>query len=386
MIPCGRQNISEADIAAVVEVLKSDFLTQGPAVEAFEKAVAEYTGATNAVSTNSATAALHLACLALGVGPGDRVWTSPISFVASANCARFCGAEIDFVDIDPRTYTMSVDALSQKLEEAAKQDRLPKVVIPVHLCGQSCRMDEINRLASSYGFSIVEDASHATGGSYKGVAVGSCRFSDITVFSFHPVKIVTTGEGGVALTNKPELADKMALLRSHGVTRDPALMKGPASGQWYYEQLELGFNYRLTDIQAALGYSQLKRADEFVGRRRELSERYNRLLQGLPLILPWQHPDTLSAWHLYVIRLKLDQIPLSHSEVFERLRSLGIGVNLHYIPIHTQPYYQNLGFRNGDFPEAECYYEEAITIPLFPQMSNAQQDKITQCLEQILTR
>ncbi|MEX3011073.1 UDP-4-amino-4,6-dideoxy-N-acetyl-beta-L-altrosamine transaminase [Hoeflea sp. TYP-13] len=384
MIPYGRQDISEADVAAVVEVLKSDFLTQGPAVELFERAVADYCGADRAVSASSATAALHLACLALGVGPGDLVWTSPISFVASANCALYCGAEVDFVDIDPHTYTMSIEALSDKLERAARQDRLPKVVIPVHLCGQSCRMDEIKRLADAYGFSIVEDASHAIGGSYKGGAIGSCRFSDITVFSFHPVKIVTTGEGGIALTNKPELSDKMALLRSHGVTRDPALMHGPADGPWYYQQVALGFNYRLTDIQAALGNSQLQRVDGFVRRRTELADRYTRSLKELPLTLPWQHPDTSSAWHLYVIRLKPDQISLSRGEVFGRLRSSDIGVNLHYIPIHTQPYYLNLGFKRGDFPEAERYYEGAITIPLFSGMSDAQQDKIIQCLEQTL--
>ncbi len=384
MIPYGRQDISDADIAAVVDVLRSDFLTQGPAVEAFETAVAGYCGASRAVAVNSATAALHLACLALDVGPGDLVWTSPISFVASANCALYCGAEIDFVDIDPRTYGMSVDALSEKLEEAARQDRLPKVVIPVHLGGQSCRMDEIGRLARDYGFSVVEDASHAIGGSYKAEPVGNCRFSDIAVFSFHPVKIVTTGEGGIALTNRPELADRMALLRSHGVTRDPALMHGPSEGGWYYQQVDLGFNYRLTDIQAALGRSQLERIDEFVGRRRQLAERYDGLLADLPLTVPWQHPDASSAWHLYVIRL--ERIGIGHGAVFDRLRSSDIGVNLHYIPIHTQPYYRKLGFGRGDFPEAERYYGEAITLPLFPRLSEAQQDKIVECLAQSLTR
>ena len=386
MIPYGRQTVSQADIDAVVDVLKSDFLTQGPAVERFEAAVAGYCGAARAVSANNATAALHLACLALDVGPGDRVWTSPVSFVASANCARYCGAGVDFVDIDPETYTMSATALSDKLAEAAKRNRLPKVVIPVHLAGQSCAMDEIGRLAGEYGFCVVEDASHAIGGSYRGEPVGNCRHSDIAVFSFHPVKIITTGEGGMAVTNRPELADRMALLRSHGITRDPALMDRPSEGPWYYQQLELGHNYRLTDIQAALGYSQLQTLDAFVERRTELADRYETLLRPLPLALPVRHADTASAWHLYIVRLMKDRIASDHREVFEKMRGAGIGVNLHYIPIHLQPYYRNLGFGPGDFPNAERYYEEAITLPLFPGLTEAEQDKVVECLQQAIER
>lgn len=385
MIPYGRQDISDADIEAVVDVLKSDFLTQGPTVERFETAVTGYCGAARGVAVNSATAALHLACLALDVGPGDLVWTSPISFVASANCALYCGADVDFVDIDRQSYSMSVDALAAKLEDAAKRNRLPKVVVPVHLGGQSCPMDEIGHLARTYGFAVVEDASHAIGGTYKGEPVGNCRFSDISVFSFHPVKIVTTGEGGMALTNRADLAEKMTLLRSHGITRDPALMQGPSHGGWYYEQVDLGFNYRMTDIQAALGCSQLGRVDQFVGRRRNLAQRYDQHLRHLPLTLPWQHPDAQSAWHLYVIRLDRERVAISHREVFERLRSADIGVNLHYIPIHTQPFFKKLGFKSGDFPEAERYYEEAITIPLFPGMSEAQQDEVIDRLGRALT-
>ena len=385
MIPYGRQDISNADIEAVIDVLKSDFLTQGPTVERFEMAVAGYCGVARGVAVSSATAALHLACLALDVGPGDLVWTSPISFVASANCALYCGADVDFVDIDPQSTSMSLDALAEKLEDAANRNRLPKVVIPVHLGGQSCPMDEIARLARTYGFAVVEDASHAIGGTYKGEPVGNCRFSDIAVFSFHPVKIVTTGEGGMALTNRADLAEKMTLLRSHGITRDPALMQGPSQGGWYYEQVDLGFNYRMTDIHAALGCSQLRRVDQFVGRRRDLAQRYDQHLKDLPLTLPWQHPDAQSAWHLYVIRLDLKRLAISHREVFERLRSADIGVNLHYIPIHTQPYFKKLGFKSGEFPEAERYYEEAITIPLFPGMSEAQQDEVVECLGRALT-
>ena len=384
MIPYGRQDISETDIAAVVDVLKSDFLTQGPAVETFEGALADYCGASRAVAVSNATAALHLACLALGVGPGDRVWTSPVSFVASANCALYCGAEVDFVDIDPRTVTMSVEALSQKLEAAARRDRLPKVVIPVHLAGQSCPMADIRALADTYGFAIIEDAAHAIGGSYRGAPVGSCRFSDIAVFSFHPVKIVTTGEGGAAVTNNEELADRMALLRSHGITRDPVRMTRPADGPWSYEQRELGFNYRMTDIQAALGSSQLKRVDAFVARRRDLAERYQTKLASLPLILPWQHPDARSSWHLYIVQLRRDRAGPDRRTVFDRLKASGIGVNLHYIPIHTQPYYRDLGFARGDYPEAERYYDEAITIPLFSAMSDAQQDAIVSHLHEAL--
>ncbi len=379
-IPYGRQSINQADIQAVVEVLQSDYLTQGPAVPAFEQAVSNYCGSQHAVAVNSATSALHLACLALGVGQGDIVWTSPITFVASANCALYCGASVDFVDIDPRTYNMSVEQLEAKLIAAKPTGKLPKVVIPVHLCGQSCEMEPIYQLGQEYGFRIIEDASHAIGGSYQGQPIGDCRYSDITIFSFHPVKIITTGEGGMALTNSQLLADKMTLLRSHGITRDPARMTREPDGGWYYQQIDLGFNYRMTDIQATLGISQMQRLDEFVKRRYEIAGQYNQLLADLPLTLPWQHPDSGSSWHLYVIRLKLDQTPKTHKEVFDGLRQQGIGVNLHYIPVHTQPYYQAMGFKEGSFPEAEQYYREAMSLPMFPAMTNEQQDTVCSVL------
>jgi UDP-4-amino-4,6-dideoxy-N-acetyl-beta-L-altrosamine transaminase len=376
MIPYGRQEITQEDIDAVVEVLYSDFITQGPKIPEFEQAVAQKVGAAYGVAVNSATSALHLACRALGVGPGDRVWTSPITFVASANCARYCGADVDFVDIDPNTYNMSATALEDKLVQAEQAGCLPKVVIPVHMCGQACDMAAIQALSQKYSFSIIEDASHAIGGYFQGEPVGSCRYSDITVFSFHPVKIITTAEGGMAVTNKPDTAQTMALLRNHGITRDSAQMKRKADGPWYYEQIDLGFNYRMTDIQAALGLSQLQRLDEFVARRQELARRYDQLLADLPLKTPWQHPDSYSAWHLYVIRLMLGEIPLSRREVFEYMREQGIGVNVHYIPVHTQPDYQDLGFKADQYPEAEKYYQEAITLPLFPAMNNDDQNAV----------
>lgn len=379
-IPYGRQDISEADIQAVAAVLRSDFLTQGPVVPAFEKAVADYCGARHAIAVNSATSALHIACLALGVGPGDYVWTSPITFVASANCARYCGAEVDFVDIDPRTYNMSVARLEEKLVQAAEVGKLPKVVIPVHLCGQPCEMEAIHALSLKYGFRIIEDASHAIGGRYKGKAIGNSRYSDITVFSFHPVKIITTGEGGMALTNDPELHNHMARLRSHGVTRDPAEMTQAPDGPWYYQQIELGFNYRMTDIQAALGLSQMQRLDDFVATRHELAKNYNELFKKCPVSIPWQHGDSYSGLHLYVVRLKLEEIKASHREVFERLRVAGIGVNLHYIPVYRQPYYARLGFNPGDFPEAERYYAEAISLPMYPALTKEQQAEVVQRL------
>lgn len=384
MIPYGRQDIRQADIDAVVEVLRSDFLTQGPAVPAFEAAVAARVGAAHAVAVNSATSALHIACLALGVGPGDVVWTTPITFVASANCALYCGAGVDFVDIDPRSYNMSVAALRDKLERAAAENRLPKVVIPVHLCGQSCEMAEIHALGQRYGFAIIEDASHAVGGRYRGEPVGNCRYSDITVFSFHPVKIITTAEGGLALTQRAELAQRMQLLRSHGITRDPTQMSCASDGPWYYEQVTLGFNYRMTDLQAALGLSQLARLDEYVTRRHALARHYDEALARLPVLTPWQHPDSYSGLHLYVIRLQLERIGRSHREVFDALRAAGIGVNLHYIPVHTQPYYQALGFRAGQFPAAERYYAEAISLPLYPSMSDAQQAEVVAALREAL--
>jgi len=369
MIPYGRQDVTQADIDAVVEVLRSDFLTQGPQVPRFEQAVAQHVGAGHALAVNSATSALHMACLALGLGPGDWLWTSPITFVASANCALYCGAEVDFVDIDPRTYNLCPQALERKLEEAERNGRLPKVVVPVHLCGQPCDMQAIHGLAKRYGFRIIEDASHAIGGRYQGEFIGNCRYSDITVFSFHPVKIITTAEGGMALTNDTALADKMALLRSHGITRDPSLMTHEADGPWYYQQIDLGFNYRMTELQAALGLSQMQRLDQFVARRHELARRYDELLADLPVVTPWQHPDSYSGLHLYVIRLKLEDIRRTHRQVFESLRAQGIGVNLHYIPVHSQPYYQRMGFQSGDFPQAEHYYAEAISLPMYVGMT-----------------
>jgi len=384
MIPYGRQDIDEADIQAVLTVLRSDFLTQGPAVPAFERAVLAHCEAIHAVAMNSATSALHVACLALGVGPGDLVWTSPITFVASANCARYCGASVDFVDIDPSTYNLSVAALARKLEEAEKAGRLPKVVIPVHMCGQSCDMTAIHALGQRYGFRIIEDASHAIGGKYLGAPVGGCRFSDITVFSFHPVKIITTGEGGMAVTNNTDLAGTMRRLRSHGITREAGEMTHPPDGPWYYQQLGLGFNYRMTDIQAALGTSQMRRIEGFVSARTSLALRYDKLLSGLPLSIPRQHADACSAWHLYVIRLELDACRDSHAGVFQKLRAAGIGVNLHYIPVHLQPYYRALGFRVGHCPEAERYYGEAISLPLYSAMTEEQQDKVLSALEKAL--
>ncbi|MGD9686119.1 MAG: UDP-4-amino-4,6-dideoxy-N-acetyl-beta-L-altrosamine transaminase [Desulfobacter sp.] len=384
MIPYGRQEITQADIEAVVAVLQSDFLTQGPMVPRFEQAVAAYCGTAHAVAVNSATSALHIACLALGLGPGDRLWTSPITFVASANCGLYCGAQVDFVDIDPRSYNLSVTALEHKLIAAERAGTLPKVLVAVHLCGQPCEMATIQALSQRYGFRIIEDASHAIGGRYQGEPIGSCRYSDITIFSFHPVKIITTAEGGMALTNDAALAERMELLRSHGITRDPALMTHEPDGPWYYQQVALGFNYRITDLQAALGVSQLERLDRYVQRRHELAQRYNQLLQPLPVTTPWQHPDSYSGLHLYVIRLQLDRIAKSHRQVFEALRAAGIGVNLHYIPVHTQPYYRQLGFNHGDFPEAERYYAEAISLPLFATMTEQQQDQVLAALGEAL--
>ncbi len=381
MIPYGRQDITAADIDAVVDVLRSDFLTQGPAVPRFEKAVAQYCDTKHAVAANSATSGLHIACLALGLGPGDSLWTSPITFVASANCGLYCGAKIDFVDINPRTYNLCPKALEAKLVEADKRGCLPKVVIPVHLAGQPCDMQAIHALAQKYGFHIIEDASHAIGGKYQGEPIGNCRYSDITVFSFHPVKIITTAEGGMALTNNSELANAMRLLSSHGTTRDPAQMTHVPDGPWYYQQVSLGFNYRLTDIQAALGLSQLHRLDEFVARRHALAAHYDEALQHLPLTIPWHHPDGHSGLHLYVIRLNLDAISKTHKEVFVALRDAGIGVNLHYIPLYRQPYYARMGFASTDYPEAERYYAEAISLPMYLTLTINQQGTILEALK-----
>ena len=384
MIPYGKQEITQADIDAVVEVLKSDFLTQGPMVPKFEQTVASHIGAKHALAVNSATSALHIACLALGLGKGDWLWTSPVTFVASANCGLYSGAEVDFVDIDPQTYNLCPNALEAKLEQAKKDNRLPKVVVAVHLCGQPCDMEAIAVLAQEYGFKVIEDASHAIGGKYKDEFIGSGRYSDITVFSFHPVKIVTTAEGGMALTNDDGLAERMNLLRSHGITRDPDLMTHEPDGPWYYQQVDLGFNYRMTDLQAALGVSQMQRLDDFVSRRHELAKRYDRLLADLPLTLPWQHPDSYSGLHLYVIRLQLDNINQSHREVFEALKQQGIGVNLHYIPVHTHPYFSQMGFKEDDFPQSMAYYREAISLPMFHGLTYEQQDTVIECLKRAL--
>lgn len=383
MIPYGRQYIDQSDIDAVEEVLRSDWLTQGPAVSEFELRVAQYCGSAYAVAMNSATSALHVACLSLDLGPGDILWTSPISFVASANSGRMCGADVDFVDIDPETYNMSIHALEEKLESAKKAGKLPKIVVPVHLAGQSCEMRRIRELANEYGFAIIEDASHAIGGRYLDEPIGGCTYSDITVFSFHPVKIVTSGEGGMALTSQEKLHDRMKRLRSHGITRDSAEMEGETEGAWYYQQVELGFNYRITDIQAALGASQMKRLDLFVQRRATLARRYDTELEKLPIVLPFQHQDTASSWHLYIIRLQQEEAARIRKEVFDRLRESGIGVNVHYIPIHLQPYYRRLGFGLGDFPEAEKYYQGAISLPLFFKLSDEEQHRVIAELERV---
>jgi len=385
MIPYGKQAISQQDIDAVIKVLESDFLTQGPQVPLFETEIKNVTQAKHAIAVNSATSALHLACLALGLSKGDVVWTTPNTFVATANCALYCGADVDFVDIDPDTYNLSANELEIKLIYAKKNNLpLPKVVIPVHLCGQPCDMKKIHALSKDYGFLIIEDASHAIGGKYKDSPIGICEFSDITVFSFHPVKIITTAEGGAATTNSIKLAQTMALLRSHGITRDDKLMTEPSHGTWYYQQIELGFNYRMTEMQAALGVSQLTRLAEFVNDRNQLAKRYDNKLRGLPVILPKKNNDSYSANHLYVIKIKLTDVELTHKQIFDTLRLKNIGVNIHYIPIHMQPYYQALGFKVGEFPEAEKYYEQAISIPLFHQMTHKQQDTVIQALKDVL--
>jgi UDP-4-amino-4,6-dideoxy-N-acetyl-beta-L-altrosamine transaminase len=384
MISYGRQDITPADIDAVIAVLQSDYLTQGPAITQFEQSVIKHTGAQHGFAVSNATAALHMACLALDLGPGDWLWTTPNTFVASANCALYCGAQVDFVDTDPRTYNLCPQKLEAKLIEAQKANKLPKVVVPVHLTGQACDMAAIHALGQKYGFKIIEDASHAIGGQYKGEPIGNCRFSDITVFSFHPVKIITTGEGGMTMTNNDALATRLGLLRSHGITRDPDLMTHAMDGPWYYQQVALGFNYRMTDIQAVLGASQMTRLDTYVQRRHQIAGRYNELLSNLPLTLPWQHPDSYSAYHLYVVRLQLDRIQPSHRQVFEALRAKDIMVNLHYIPVHTQPYYQKMGFKKGDFPDAEQYYREAISVPMHVNLTDAEQTFVVNTLREAM--
>ena len=386
MIPYGRQDISQADIDAVVEVLQSDFLTQGPKVPLFEQKVATKVRAKYSLAMNSATSALHVACKALGLSTGDWLWTTPVTFVASANCGLYCGALIDFVDIDPLTFKLCAKALEAKLVIAERAGRLPKVVVAVHLCGQPCDMEAIYALSLRYGFNVIEDASHAIGGKYKGEYIGNCRFSDITVFSFHPVKIITTAEGGMALTNNKNLADRMSLYRSHGITRDPNLMTQKPDGLWYYQQVELGYNYRMTDLCAALGISQMERLDEFVTRRHELANRYDDLLQALPVKTPWQSHDSYSGMHLYVIRLQLDKIDQTHRQVFHDLRDQNIGVNLHYIPLYRQPFYQKMGFNEYDFPEAADYYCEAISLPLYSSLLDPQQDEVVRVLERVLKK
>jgi len=381
MIPYGRQDITQQDIDAVLTVLQSDFLTQGPAVPLFEQAVSEYCGVKHTVAVNSATSALHIACLALGLGEEDWLWTSPNTFVASANCGLYCRAKVDFIDIDPKTYNMDVNALKAKLEIAEQKKELPKILIPVHFAGQSCDMKSIYELSKQYGFKIIEDASHAIGGRYLDEKIGGCQYSDITVFSFHPVKIITTAEGGVATTNDVNLKAKMDMLRSHGVTRELDLMEGELDGPWCYQQIELGYNYRMTDIQAALGVSQIKRIDDYISRRHEVKIRYDEMLDAFPLTLPWQHPDTYSALHLYPIQVGNG---LNRKEVFNQLRDAGIGVNVHYIPVHTQPYYKRLGFKQGDFPVAESYYKNAISIPMYPTITDMQQEQVVSAIEKAL--
>ena len=381
MIPYGRQDITQADINSVIKVLQSDFLTQGPQVPKFEKVVSQYCNVKYALATNSATSALHLACLSLGLNNNDWLWTTSITFVASANCGLYCGAKVDFVDVNPATYNLCPEALKKKLIKAKELGKLPKIVIPVHLCGQSCDMKSIYELSKEYGFKIIEDASHAIGGKYLNEPIGNCKYSDITVFSFHPVKIITTGEGGMALTNNNKLFKRMSLLRSHGITRDPSQMTKQADGDWYYQQIELGYNYRMTDIQAALGVSQLKRLDDYVSRRHELYTRYNELLKGFPLVIPYQYSDGYSAFHLYIIRLKNRD---KHKQVFEYLRKNGIGVNLHYIPVYHQPYYEAMGFKKGYCLEAENYYNEAISLPMYATLSEVEQDKVVAVLHKAL--
>ena len=384
MIPYGRQDITQGDIEAVVEALTSDFITQGPKITAFENALGAACGARHVVAMSSATAALHVAYMALGLGPGDTVWTTPNTFVATSNAALYCGAGVDFVDIDPATYNLCLDQLEAKLAQADKAGKLPKIVTPVHFAGQSCDMKRLGALRDKYGFKLVEDASHAIGGSYDGAPVGNCAYSDITIFSFHPVKIITTAEGGVATTNDDALADKMFMLRSHGITRDPAFMQGPSDGPWYYQQVALGYNYRITDLQAALGLSQIGRLSQYIDARHAHREIYDRELAHLPITLPYQAPYQRSGLHLYPILVNADA-PVSRAEAFDKLRELGIGVNVLYIPVYLQPYYKALGFEAGYCPNSEDYYNRMITIPMYAQLTRDDQQTVIEALEKTFT-
>lgn len=383
-LPYGRQCITEDDIAAVVAVLRSEFITQGPAIARFEQSVADYCGAKHAVAVSSATAALHIGALALGLGPGDRLWTSPNTFVASANCALYCGARADFVDIDERSYNMSVALLEKKLKAAKAAGTLPKILVPVHFAGQSCEMQAIADLCRRYGVRIMEDASHAVGATYQGQPVGNCRHSDLVVFSFHPVKIITTGEGGMLLTNDSNLHARLIRLRSHGTVKDERSMAEPGAGPWSYAQVDLGYNYRMTDLQAALGESQMHRLPAFLERRRALVARYNELLAPLPLVLPWQHPDTDSSWHLYVVRPDPTRTSVDRLRLYQGLRERQIHAQVHYIPVHTQPWYRQFGFKSGDFPVAEHYYSGALSLPLYPDLGEADQDRVVAALQALL--
>jgi UDP-4-amino-4,6-dideoxy-N-acetyl-beta-L-altrosamine transaminase len=384
MIPYGRQDVHDADVQAVLKVLNSDFLTQGPQVPLFEQAVTNHCGNTHGVAVNSGTAALHIACLAMGLGVGDWLWTSPITFTASANCARYCGASVDFVDIDPVTYNLCPSALERKLVAAKAKGRLPKVVVAVHMCGQPSEMERIHALSQEYDFYVIEDACHALGAEYQGKPVGSGQYSDVTVFSFHPVKIITTGEGGIALTRHDHLAERMRLFRSHGITRDLPDGASHEEGPWEYQQRELGFNYRLSDLQAALGISQIQRLSNYVGQRQRIAQRYDERLRGLPVRIPQVLEGRKSAYHLYAIRLQLDEISVTRRQVYDALRAASVGVQVHYIPVHTQPYYQQLGFGWGDFPAAEAYYRETLSLPMYPTLTDEQQDYVVQTLMNIL--
>jgi UDP-4-amino-4,6-dideoxy-N-acetyl-beta-L-altrosamine transaminase len=386
-IPYGRQDINEDDIKAVIDVLNSEYITQGPAVENFEKKVTSYVNVNYAIAVNSATSALHIACLALELGPGDILWTSPITFVASANCAIYCGAEVDFVDIDLQTYNMSIDKLKQKLEEAEKRGKLPKILVPVHLCGQSCEMDEIKNLSKKYGFKIIEDASHGIGGSYKNKKIGNCEYSDITVFSFHPVKIITTGEGGMATTNNEILANRMRKLRSHGITSNELeMIKMPIDEKWNYQQIGIGFNYRMTDINAALGISQMNRIEYFINRRHEIANKYFNELSNLEgIILPFQNPNTYSSYHLYPIRLKAEKIKITQIEAFKKFIDNHILVNLHYIPVYRQPFYSKFGFKMGYCENAEKYFKSVISIPMYSALSDESQNKVIRIIKDIFS-